>query len=518
MQSILATISARLEAIKQLSIEEAVTGLHETLEELASAELPAEQLVPLLEVIRNALPGEITRLSKAWYADRPLPLTPQERAMLQSMQSLFANLSGLYWMCCQQFEREPESENRNRSLAGTLQRCVHALVSRMIENFRARQVIEPGLWDELHRLITRADELGINTLSVPDPLNPAGASAVNTTYGRAVLLASAQAGAMTPRTLDATLALTGVLEPFIDCSWQAGQALAETSSVQAAGRLRVLRAAGMTHLLNNTRLAGALLTCSQKLSAGEPMASLDLLTISRSEISGLLARLHRVWCGTGEIRSAERTRSEDKAVVASGVYAIYRLLSGKAFMIPHPFHVYVTNIRPGQIAADKHADLAGSGDSATWKILDRSGEGLRAARAPSEARLTRGFLIGVRLEASARPVQISLGEVRWVQEDVTSPAFSVSAGVKLLPGDVRHGVMCGRGGKDGTMFQEVVPVFMLDHATAPKLIVPYGWWQSDRMVDVWYDNQVWQYTMGEQIMRAADFEMGRYTAKKAGAR
>ena len=518
MQSALSALAVRLEAIRQLSIEEAVAGLEETLEELADEGLAAAELVPLLELIRGALPAEVNRLSKAWYADRPLPLALQERAMLSSMHSLFGNLSDLYWMCCQQFEREPESEARNLNLAGTLQRCVHALVSRMIEDFRARQVIDPGLWLELHRIIDKAAALGLNTLAIPDPLNPSGSSAVNTTYGRAVLLASAQAGAMTPRTLDATLALTGVLEPFIDCSWQAGQAVAETSSVQAAGRLRVLRAAGMTHLLNNTRLAGALLTCSQKLSAGEPVASLEVLPISRSEVAGLLARLHRVWCGTGEIRSAERTRSDEKAVVGSGFYAIYRLVSGKSFTIPPPFHVYLTNVRPGQPAADKRAELGDSGEAADWRILDRSGEGLRAARPPGAARLSRGFLMGIRVEAAGTAVQFSLGEVRWVQEDAAAPAPSISAGIKLLPGNVRHCVMCARGGKDGSLFQEVAPVFMLDQSAAPKLIVPNGWWQAERTVDLWHENQVWQCTMGEQVMRTVDFEAGRYTMKKSGAR
>ena len=518
MQSALAALTTRLEAVKQLPLEPAITGLQETLEELADEGLAATELVSLLELIRNALPSEINRLSKAWYADRPLPLAPPERAMLQSMHSLFGNLSDLYWMCCQQFEREPESEARNLNLAGTLQRCVHALVSRMIEDFRARQVIDPALWLELHRIIDKAAELHLNTLSVPDPLNPAGTSAVNTTYGRAVLLASAQAGAMTPRTLDATLALTGVLEPFIDCSWQGGQAAAETSSVQATGRLRVLRAAGMTHLLNNTRLGSALAACSQKLAAGEPVASLDVLPVSRSEVAGLLARLHRVWCGTGEIRSVERTRSEENAVVGSGFYAIHRLVSGKAFAIPHPFHVYLANTRPGQAAADKRDELASSGEASAWKILDRSGEGLRAARAAGEARLTRGFLMGIRIESAGQPVDLSLGEVRWVQEDASAPALNISAGLKLLPGKVRFGAMCARGGKDGSMYQEVVPVFMLDQSAAPKLIVPNGWWQADRTVDVWHENQVWQYTMGEPLIRTADFEAGRYTAKKPATR
>ena len=271
-------------------------------------------------------------------------------------------------------------------------------------------------------------------------------------------------------------------------------------------------------MLDNTRLGGALTVCSQKLAAGEPLASLDVLPVSRSEVAGLLARLHRVWCGTAEIRSAQRTRSEENAVVGSGFYAIHRLVSGKAFAIPHPFHVYLTNTRPGQAAADKRDELANSGEASAWKVLDRSGEGLRAARAQGDARLTRGFLMGIRIEAAGQPVEFSLGEVRWVQEDSSAPALGISAGLKLLPGQVRFGAMCARGGKDGSMYQEVVPVFMLDQLAAPKLIVPNGWWQAGRTVDLWHANEVWQYTMGELLIRTSDFEAGRYTVKKAGTR
>ena len=251
-----AALTTWLDGLKQQSIESAVTSLDETLEQFGSAGLAAAQLVPLLERVRIALPAEIARLAKAWYADRPLPLAPAERAMLVAMQGLFGKLSDLYWLCSQQFEREAESDGRNQNLAASLQRCVHALVGRMIEDYRASQVIEPGVWLALHNPLDKSQALGMDRLSIPDELNPNGTSAINATYGRAVLLASAQAGAMTPRNLDATLALTGILEPFIDCSWQAGDTAAE-SSVQAAGRLRVLKAAGATHLLNNTRLAGA---------------------------------------------------------------------------------------------------------------------------------------------------------------------------------------------------------------------------------------------------------------------
>ena len=506
-------LSAWLSGLGQQPVETAVASLDEAFEYLGESGMPAAQQVPLLEQLRLALPALVARLAKAWYADRPLPLALPERAMLASMHGLFGKLSDLYWLCAMQFERELASGTRDQNLAASLQRCVHALVSRMIEDYRARQVIEPGIWLSLHNMLDKAQALGVDKLSIPDELNPNGVSAISNTYGRAVLLASAQAGAMTPRNLDATLALTGLLEPFIDCSWQAGDQGAE-SRVQSTGRLRVLHAAGATHMLNNSRLAGALMACSQKLAAGEAVASLDVLSLSRNEVSGLLARLHRVWCGSGEIRAEARARTDEPVTVASGFYAIYRLATGGDMVIPREFHVYATGARPGESGAGRRADQAGSGESAPWRILDRSGEGLRAARKPEGGRLTRGCLMGIGVAVAGRHIDCALGEVRWVQEEAASLLPSIAAGIKLLPGKVLPAVMRALGGRDGSLFQDVDPVFMLEQSAAPKLIVPKGWWQTDRLVDLWRDGKVAQVRMGEMLIRGSDFEAGRFVVEK----
>ena len=523
-------LSQWLAQLGQQSIEEAVENLHKCFDFFANAGLPAPRLVPLLERVRATLPAEIARLGKAYYADRPLPLAPAERSMHSSMQSLFDKLSNLYWECCLQFEGNAASDSRNRNQAGTLQRGVHAMVSRMIEDFRARQVITSATWLTLRRMVEKAHALEIASIPTTDALNAGQSSTIATTYGRAVLLAAAQAGAMPARHLDATLALTGLLEPFIDCSWEeddppapaAPQAPGATPSLKKTmrlevlktGRLRVLTVAGMRHFLNNTRLAGALTACSQKLAAGEPVASLDVLPISRTEVAGLLARLHRVWCGTAEIRTTPRERTNEDASAASGTYAIYKLANGANFSIPKEFHVYSTSGRPGDAQAAKPSNLAETGDSRPWRILDRSGEGLRATRESEGGRLMRTCLMGIRTESAGELAEFSLGEVRWVQEDAAAASPAIAAGIKLLPGKVQAGIMRGFGGIDGKMYQDVAPAFILENKVAPKLVVPTGWWKEDRIIDFYQAGKISHYRMGEMILRGADFETGRFTVEK----
>ena len=198
--------------------------------------------------------------------------------------------------------------------------------------------------------------------------------------------------------------------------------------------------------------------------------------------------------------------------------------------MPREFHVYAAGTRPGEEGAARRSELADSGEAAPWRILDRSGEGLRASRSIEGGRLSRACLMGIRIEtakqkqgstvqrAAARQVDFALGEVRWVQEDAASYTPAISAGIKLLPGQVFTAVMRGHGGRDGSLYQEVAPAFLLEPAAAPKLIVPYGWWKPERVVDVWRSGIVTRMRMGELLIRGTDFETGRFTVEKAAAR
>jgi hypothetical protein len=468
----------------------------------------------LVELTRDALDGEAARAAKGFYADRPLPLAPGEREMLDRVHDVYAALQDQYRLCYESFEQEPATPQRQQDMAGTLQRAVHTVVSRMIESYRARQVQGPALWDVLNRALARAHAAGIGKHGVVDELNPNHVSSIDTTYGRAVLLAAAQAGAMTPRNLDATLAMTALLEPFIDCSWQPAAGNDGSPSVTHTGRLRVLRAAGMTHLLNNARLAGALQAVSQKLAAGEPVASLDVLPIERRELAGLLARLHRVWCGAGEIRAGGREPTDERAAIVSGAQAIYRLLSGTDFAMPRQFHVYSGSELPPHAAVAAQAAVPEIAEAGTWQVLDRSEDGVRVKRTVEGERLTRGGLMGIRSDTSKHLVEFSLGEIRWVQEERDAGLF---AGVKLLPGRAFPVAARLLGGADGGQYQAVEPAFLLEQGASPKLVVPHRWWKLDRVIDILHDGLVKRVRMDELILRGGDYEITRFTIEKTAA-
>src|SRR6185295_1310655 len=109
------------------------------------------------------------------------------------------------------------------------------------------------------------------------PLDPRGASTPHATYGRALLLSIAQAGAMTHRNLEATLALTASFAHLVEVAMleakEGGGQPGPASSVagvgiRRTGRIRVVAVGGLTHLVNTTRIDGALGGCIQRLTEG----------------------------------------------------------------------------------------------------------------------------------------------------------------------------------------------------------------------------------------------------------
>ncbi|HEX4326254.1 MAG TPA: hypothetical protein VH105_05515 [Burkholderiales bacterium] len=506
-------LAVGLAALRQQPLERVLETLHGQLDEYAAASLEPQQRAALIELIRAALPAEAARAAKTFYADRPLPLAERERGMLDRVLAVYAALQEQYRLCYAGFEEAPASPQRLQDMAGALQRAIHTIVSRMIEGYRARQVLSPALWDALHHLVGQAHALGVGKNGVADELNPNQVSSIDTTYGRAILLAAAQAGAMVPRMLDATLAMTALLEPFIDCSWQPVGEPEQPHSVTHTGRLRVLRTAGVSHLLNNARLGSALQAVSAKLAAGEPVASLDVLMIDSRELSGLLARLYRVWCGAGEIRAGGRERTEERVAIESGGEAIYCLLSGNAFAMPRQFNVYSGSELPS-LAPVTARGLPPIPADGPWKLLDRSEQGLRAVRTLEGERLTRGMLMGIRSDPALHLVAFSVGEIRWVQEE---RGVGIVAGVKLQPGKAEPVPARLIGGADGSQYQAVAPIFLLDQAAAPKMVVPLGWWKPDRVIDALRDGAMVRLRMGELMLRGADFEIGRFVKEKSGS-
>jgi hypothetical protein len=506
-----AALAAWLVELRPLPLEQRFEALHACMLELADVTLGPDLRAALMEQLRNVLPGDVARIASGFYANRPLPLAEPERAMLERVHAAYAALEAQYWLCVEGYALQTPSEQVKQNMAGAVQRAIHTIVSRMIEDYRARQVLDAALWDRLNRLLDQAHAHGLGRHGVTDELNPNQASSIDSTYGRAILLAAAQAGAMTPRNLDATLAMTALLEPFIDCSWQPAAITDSPEGLTRTGRLRVLHTTGRTHLLNNARLASALQGMATRLAAGEPIASLDVLPIARSELSGLLTRLHRVWCGAGEIRAAVREPTDERVAIASGAQAIFALLSGAEFAVPRQFHVYEGSGRPGEGAATIQSTLAGSGDSGTWQVLDRNVEGLRARRSLEGGRLLRGYLIGIHEDPDKQLVEFALGEIRWVQEQRGTGLY---AGIKLLPGKARAVAARLFGGTDGNQYQQIAPVFLLEQGAAPKLVVPKGWWRPERVIDIHKDGAYPRLRMGELLMQGTDFEIGRFVVVK----
>src|SRR4029077_15234386 len=126
-------------------------------------------------------------------------------------------------------------------LALVLERSMACVVGQMIEHYRGRQTVGLGLWKRLQLDMQAARREKLDAVEVADPLHPRGTVTPLATYGRALLLSIAQAGAMTHRSLEATLALTALFAHLVESAMLDSKEGDRTAPQEGTGGVAIRR-------------------------------------------------------------------------------------------------------------------------------------------------------------------------------------------------------------------------------------------------------------------------------------
>jgi len=385
-------------------------------------------------------------------------------------------------------------------------------VGQMIEHYRARQTVGLALWKRLQQDMQAARRGKLDAVEVADPLHPRGTATPLATYGRALLLSIAQAGAMTHRSLEATLALTALFAHLVESamldSKEGGRAGPQEGmagvGIQRTGRVRVVAIGGIMHLVNTTKIDGALNSCIQRLAEGGTPEAIGLAAVAQADLAGLLPRLRRIWCGAGEIREAPRQPVHEQSAVAIGFQEIYQFARPGPMTMPEEFQVYVgakvpTYGRSEQLlACDPNANPVEH-----WQTLDHSVSGMRAQRPQPGAQLRRGQLLAVDFNGMREVFGFALAEVRWLQQFTESDAGGIAAGVRFVSANAQ--VALARViGLVPEHYHSIGPAFVLDES---ELVLPSGWFAMGRTVDLWHKERVSPVKLTGLRARGADYEI-----------
>jgi hypothetical protein len=231
------------------------------------------------------------------------------------------------------------------------------------------------------------------------------------------------------------------------------------------------------------------------LKQGQTPAQLGLGEDARQPgCENLLMLLYIQWCRAGTGRGEQRDPSAEKAQVCLGMHAAHFYISGRSFRGPgtslsrqeeHDMQLF------GHVSERTQRALASSESSAveSWQLLNQSNSGFMCMLREPDAQMRIGHyqLVAVRRGSSKL---FYLGLVQWLRIEENNELF---VGVRLFPGIARavaarpvnfNAPSAIKGFERALLLPE-----MATPSTPATLILPSGWFQPGRFVEVHADQK-----------------------------
>jgi cyclic-di-GMP-binding protein len=463
---------------------------------LGVAQLPPLERLKILEILRdpvNFVQGE----SAKRYAGKPLPLEPGESTVWNNVITLWQDMSRNYHHCLKAY-REGDLATAPHAALITM-RCIRLLGSMLLDYYRVYRQPPGALWRALHELYAFAESHGHARIRVQDVFSRQDSdSSCAESYVQVLLAHLANPFALSVRQM---AFVARWLERWATLVGLATQPLPSgpipSLAVDLTGAGGVIFGAGLEaqpnlRYLDLEQLSKTLRQTINLLKQGQTPGQLGLGEDARQPgCENLLMLLYVQWCRAGSARLEERASRDEPAQVCFGLAAAHlHVGGGRGFRQPgeltsrekRDLDTY------GYITRTEHEVGGKSEMLEQWHILNQSASGFMCIqREPDgKARVAHNEMLAVR-RAGGR--HFYLGMVQWLR---TEEGGELCCGVRLFPGlpqaiSVRPSnfTPAGSGRYERALLLPEVPA----PATPATLILPAGWFQSGRFVEVFSDRK-----------------------------
>ncbi len=462
------------------------------------ASLGATQLAPLerlkiLETMREPVQFVQAESAKR-YAGKPLPLDPGETAVWNNVIALWQEMGRNYQQCLRAY-REGDIAIAPHAALITL-RCLRLTGSTLLDHYRIYRQPAGALWRAAHELYAFAESHGYSRIRVQDTFSRRDPDSSCAESYAQVLLAhlanpfalSARQMAFVARWLERWATLVGLAtQPLptgpipslaVDLTGSGGAVFG--SGLEPQTNLRYLDLEQLSKTLRQT---------INLLKQGQTPGQLGLGEDARQPgCENLLMLLYVQWCRAGTARAEERSKHDEPANVCFGLAAAhFHVGGGRGFR------------QPGELTSREKQDMDTYGyitrtdqekneTLELWQILNQSASGFMCIlREPDgKGRVSHNQLLAVR-RAGGR--SFHLGMVQWLRMEESGEIF---CGVRLFPGTPQaiavrpsNFTPTGSGRYERALLLPEVPA----PATPATLILPAGWFQSSRFVEIFSDRK-----------------------------
>lgn len=481
---------ARLPLVHAAAAHGALTA---RIEHLNAAHLSVPERLAMLEMLRPAIVAVQAEQAKKCI-NKPLPLSPQRREILEAVSGLWDALALGYQRA---LVPAAATGHCTDTLALACHRALDCTWRAILDHARAYVQTRATDLRMLHRLYASAEGNGFAALAVPDPLSRSSRSQTCArTYTRAVLLDAASPRERPPEQLD-------LLAHWLD-RWAAKVIVKREPprggeraplSVDLAGEIGARRRADTSpalRYLDVTLLAKSLAKRIHGARQGQGLAQLDLEgSLEAHEAEQVLVSLYRHWCESGPRRAHQRHDVREPALVCAGLEAAHFGLGGIGKAAGDA-------TMPGA-ARRMSASFARAVASETWLLRDESISGLGLVRRRDDTRaapVAHGQLVLVHADGGRKGM---VAAVQWLQE---SGEGDMHVGARLLPG-VPAPVTVSNG--DGSRGLGIALSALPSLGTPPTLVLPAGWFRPGRTLQV-REDEVRTVRLAALVERGADFE------------
>lgn len=500
------------------NIQQAHQALSAQVSALAATQLPALERLKILETLKDALVF-LQEESAKRFAGKPLPLDVTEVAVWDNVIALWQDLGRNYQTCLQAYREGDLAIAPHVALVNM--RCLRYLGCTMFDYCRAYRQVPGAMWRALHELYAFSEQHGYARIRVQDSFAQMDLdSSCAESYMQTLLVHLANPYSLSVRQmsfahrwLEKWTALIGLTSQPLPPSPIPSLVinLGSTSGVTLAGDIEPQ---SNLRYLDLEQLSKTLRQIINLLKQGQTPVQLGLGSDARQPgCENLLMLLYVQWCRAGTARSEDRCPAEAPVSVCLGIPAVHLQLSGGR-----------TFRQPGELTSRERQDLdafgfisrveAAAGDTReelleSWEILNHSSSGFMCMQRNlnGKARVSHNQLLAVR---RADSTQFHPGLVQWLRIDENS---SLSCGVRLFPGvpqavGVRpsnfNPVGSGRYERAILLPEVAVP------NTPATLILPAGWFQNGRFVEVYSDRKQVAKLLN-LLEKGGDFDRGTIT-------
>jgi hypothetical protein len=493
--------------------------LPEFLAAMRSAPPSPSQYLEVLEMLRSPLAfvqGEVAKQ----FASRALPLLESEEAAFQRTIALWQAMAKAYAQIAQLGGRD---EVVQANLAKICQRCLHYSGLVLIEHYRVRRAFPPGLWLELHGYYETAEEWGIASATVPEPLGMASrTSSCVLTYATTLLIDLANPYARDPCQFSwiflwahrfAGLTRLVSVPDNSGCKGYAVDLMAD----RGLRPVEMTDAVTSVRIFDTSRLAPELQHVLGLLKQGRSPASVGLGDeCLQHEANRLLLQLYRPWCLAALPRRYQRSRCSGTLACCFGIESIHFFVSGKEFVQPEHVRLFSraemdslwtfrNQVDPTQPLQQTAARFGYAFEN--WEVVDSSLNGYRLTRGAAGSRVEHGGLFCLRAPGATH---YQLARISWLMQQLDG---SLTVGLLLMPG-VPEAMAVRPTGAGVSSAEKYDPAFRLGAAPSVKepatLFIPRGWYYPDRVIEV-YTGQVVKVRLTGLVDQGSDFERVSYT-------